>query len=313
MFADRRVLKENLKKAEPIVQEVLERLGLRLDQFVEWCQDTYFNQTTVRAMIHGTLILLLVIGVDRLLNFPVALRVAYLAPLFYATQHGGKRAGAMMIAVISVVGTFVDAKAGMIAEQSFTLNFCLRAAILTGMMFLVEAKERKFQQTLELATTDALTGAKNRMAIEQTATREVEKCLLENGRLVLAMLDCDKFKTLNDTYGHAFGDQVLKTLVRTLGRTVNSSTVIGRNGGDEFLLLFPDTRAHEVAHQLERAMAKFSDSTLVMGCASGFSYGLASFESDGVTVAALMEAADKDMYLRKIAKTHVADDVLLTA
>jgi len=106
---------------------------------------------------------------------------------------------------------------------------------------------RVFQQTQLQANTDALTGLINRRTFEN----EARNLLRERRPFTLAMADLDHFKHLNDTYGHEAGDRALRQFAETLRATLRSDDLVCRYGGEEFVLLFPDTTVTQAAALLE--------------------------------------------------------------
>ncbi len=117
------------------------------------------------------------------------------------------------------------------------------------------------------------------------------------------MLDLDKFKPVNDRHGHADGDRVLHTIGATIKAHVRTSDVVARYGGDEFVVLMPDTPVDHADHVARRVVAgilqrrhEMSDGSQVsVGCSAG----LAVYPADGRTSAQLLQAADAAMYAAK--------------
>jgi diguanylate cyclase (GGDEF)-like protein len=118
----------------------------------------------------------------------------------------------------------------------------------------LEALHREVQR---LAHTDTLTNSYNRRGFFEMGERELERFHRFGHPLSAMMLDIDGFKSLNDTYGHSFGDQVLQTLASVCQRTIRQIDIIGRYGGDEFGILLPESdldRAGKLADRLHRVL-----------------------------------------------------------
>jgi diguanylate cyclase (GGDEF)-like protein/putative nucleotidyltransferase with HDIG domain len=108
------------------------------------------------------------------------------------------------------------------------------------------------RQLAQLATTDELTGLWNRRRFIETLRRECRRAARSGASLALAMVDVDRFKAVNDTFGHAFGDRVLQAIAAHLGREARETDIVARYGGEEFMVLMPDTSAEEAFSAAER-------------------------------------------------------------
>jgi diguanylate cyclase (GGDEF)-like protein len=158
------------------------------------------------------------------------------------------------------------------------------------------------------AETDFLLDIANRRGFERELNRAIAFIKRYRASGALIVLDVDRLKPINDTFGHAAGDQVLKAIVDVLKRQVRSSDVIGRLGGDEFALLLwnlSETDAHAKAVALEEAIDRlifvFGGRTI----SAGASAGVVTLDLHAEAGRAL-EAADSAMYVRKAHRRHEA-------
>ncbi|THU02856.1 diguanylate cyclase [Lampropedia puyangensis] len=162
------------------------------------------------------------------------------------------------------------------------------------------------------AEHDALTGAANRRQLEplfQIAIKESER----TGRsFALLALDCDDFKQVNDRYGHAAGDQVLKKLVYVIKRSIRQTDAIVRTGGDEFVILLAGVKGRDNTQLIARKIIQRISQTVLLGETQGqqlsISIGEALYPEDGLTLEQLMKVADVAMYS---AKRHGQDSPAL--
>jgi diguanylate cyclase (GGDEF)-like protein len=162
-------------------------------------------------------------------------------------------------------------------------------------------------ETLQAAAeTDFLLGIPNRRGFERELGRAISYIQRYHASGALIVLDVDRLKPINDNFGHAAGDEVLKAIVAVLSRQIRSSDVIGRLGGDEFALLLwnlSETDAHAKAAALEedidRLSFAFADSTV----ATGVSAGVAILGPHSEAARTLADA-DCAMYLRKAQRRH---------
>jgi len=175
---------------------------------------------------------------------------------------------------------------------------------------------QKILQLEKLATTDELTGLKNRRYIWEFANQIIEREKKGNGRVTLLMFDIDNFKHYNDVYGHGAGDEILKQAAMLIKRSCRPHDVVGRIGGDEFVVIFwddskvrlkaadEDRRSTMADHPKEaifiakRFRAELEKTEFPMLGREGrgvltISGGLASFPRDGDSIESLVGQADK--------------------
>lgn len=155
----------------------------------------------------------------------------------------------------------------------------------------------------ELALTDALTGLPNRRAIEEWASRQLKGAARHRFSFWVAVADLDYFKAVNDSYGHAAGDTVLKEFARILKSNSRSSDICGRMGGEEFVCVFThitETNAVAVANKIRKQLASliFTSDGAKYGVTASF--GLAGFEgSEAPSFHELSGRADTALYSAK--------------
>src|SRR3954463_5845431 len=175
-------------------------------------------------------------------------------------------------------------------------------------MKLAKAMER-IEQLQASADIDFLLDIPNRRGFERELHRSVAYIKRYHASGALIVLDVDRLKPINDTFGHAAGDQVLKAIVATLLGQVRSSDVIGRLGGDEFALLLwnlTETDAKSKAALLEQAVDQLTFTFRGRTVTAGASAGVAILGSHTDAEKAL-EEADRAMYVRKAQRRHQAE------
>ena len=128
---------------------------------------------------------------------------------------------------------------------------------------LTKSKQEK-EEIYKKATTDELTGLKNYRAFIERCKLELEKCKRNQDRLGLVILDIDLFKKFNDTYGHQQGDEVLRTVGRALSEVIRASDFVGRYGGEEFVMIFPQTDIDGLSHIMEKARENLASKRVPM-------------------------------------------------
>jgi diguanylate cyclase (GGDEF)-like protein len=168
------------------------------------------------------------------------------------------------------------------------------------------AARRRIAELQALAETDFLLDILNRRGFERELERSIAYMKRYQARGALIMLDVDRLKPINDAFGHAAGDEVLKAIVAALVSQVRASDVVGRLGGDEFAVLLwnlseADARAKAAA--LERAIDALSFNFDGRTATAGASAGVAILGPHSGAQRAL-EAADSAMYVRKAQRRH---------
>lgn len=159
------------------------------------------------------------------------------------------------------------------------------------------------EENVEMAITDALTGLHNRHYMERHMQALVTEANQKQKPLSLLVSDIDYFKSINDTYGHNVGDTVLQEFANRLKSNARSMDLVCRFGGEEFVIVMPDTDlalAYTIAERLRKAVADkpfVVDSERKVDITA--SMGIASLEGEGDTPIALLERADKALYRAK--------------
>ena len=164
----------------------------------------------------------------------------------------------------------------------------------------------RIDQLQASADTDFLLEVPNRRGFERELNRAIAYIKRYRASGALVVLDVDRLKPINDAFGHAAGDEVLKAIVAALSGQIRSSDVIGRLGGDEFALLLwnlSETDAHAKAASLEEAVDRLSFSFRGRTVAAGASAGVAILGPHAEAGKAL-EEADSAMYVRKAQRRH---------
>ena len=129
------------------------------------------------------------------------------------------------------------------AVQTLTFMSTFAVVLVASMGFVFMARDRADEDNRRLAAVDSLTGVANRRAVIAALDRDVARSIRTHEPMALMMVDIDHFKNVNDRYGHPVGDKVLCSVVDVLRERVRSQDLVGRYGGEEFMVLLPDTTA----------------------------------------------------------------------
>jgi diguanylate cyclase (GGDEF)-like protein len=162
---------------------------------------------------------------------------------------------------------------------------------------------RLFEQLRNAADTDLVTGVHNHRYLQERLRQEVARGARSHSPLAVLMMDLDKFKQVNDRHGHADGDRVLHNIGATIMAQVRTTDIVARYGGDEFVVLMPDTSAERAELVTRRVVDAILERRHELSNGShvsvGVSAGLAQYPDDGRTTAQLLATADAAMYEAK--------------
>ena len=184
------------------------------------------------------------------------------------------------------------------------------ALLLASQLALVLKNTRLYEEIKELSALDSLTGLLNRRKLSELLDSEVARARRQPCEFSLLIVDIDRFKSLNDAYGHPEGDEIIRMVASALRANCRTTDVVGRFGGDEFMLILPGTDARgaaTVAENLHAAVAAIDyvardGSTIPLRV----SVGAATYPDSGVDAEALLWEADASMYRSKRRRSNVS-------
>ncbi|MEI6621983.1 MAG: sensor domain-containing diguanylate cyclase, partial [Actinomycetes bacterium] len=166
----------------------------------------------------------------------------------------------------------------------------------------ISERKRLEEELQRQASTDFLTGVANRRQFLRETVREIARSQRHRQPLSVALLDIDHFKDINDTYGHSAGDDALVAFVATLRENIRQIDVIGRVGGDEFAVMFPNTDAVQALQSLERCREVLAENPMLIGDGSvliRFTGGISTLADERDTVDTILARADLALYAAK--------------
>jgi diguanylate cyclase (GGDEF)-like protein len=212
--------------------------------------------------------------------------------LTVATQHEFEtRFGRNIALIIAVTGIGLSLSMALLAW--FMINGRDRALRLAAEMT---------EELRQMAQHDALTGLPNRALFSDRVQNALAYARRHGTRFAIIFLDLDKFKPINDNYGHSVGDQLLQQAAKRLQESIRASDTVGRIGGDEFVLLVGELAEPEVAlalaekiRQALRHPYRIDDHELTISC----SLGVAIYPDHGTNELELTKGADEAMYRAK--------------
>ena len=180
-------------------------------------------------------------------------------------------------------------------------GFLTKPVVSEELVAAVEIRAERMRTLRSLMARDSLTGLFNHTTTTHLLESAIANAARKGGELCFAMLDIDRFKLVNDTYGHPAGDQVLLALSRVLQQRLRNTDIVGRYGGEEFAVILPDVSSARATLLIDELRQSFS--RLVFQSANGdfsctFSAGIAAYPAHQ-RIEVLREAADKALYKAK--------------
>jgi diguanylate cyclase (GGDEF)-like protein len=177
----------------------------------------------------------------------------------------------------------------------FFVSMGLTILIINSILKVINELQRRL---VEQAITDPLTGAFNRRHMESRLNDAIERNRRTGASASLILLDIDYFKRINDQFGHAVGDNVLKALVKLLNTHSRKLDLLFRVGGEEFMLLLPDMRKEGALTLAEHFRGLIADSQLLVNCPLSVSQGVSEYEP-GEALDSWIRRADDALYVAK--------------
>ena len=166
-----------------------------------------------------------------------------------------------------------------------------------------EEKQRLIEKLEHLSRTDVLTGLMNRRALTDSLLYEMDRSLRYGSELSIVLCDIDNFKEINDTCGHDAGDQALQAVSATLTKLLRKSDIAGRHGGDEFMVILPETSDKGAEGLADKLLTAIRETDLRYRDARSvpitMSIGVARLEKGTDTIDSFIKRADDAMYLSK--------------
>ncbi|RLG68498.1 MAG: GGDEF domain-containing protein [Methanobacteriota archaeon] len=244
----------------------------------------------------------LFIGIARYLTGPEwSVSLFYLFPIFMVTWFAGREAGIL----ISIISTLSWLAADLLMIHSFSsslvpyLNEAFRLITFLVITFILSGLKDALENQKNLAMTDPLTGIANRRAFLELASIEINRARRFKRPFSLMYMDIDDFKIINDSFGHAIGDILLRKVAETIKNNTRAIDITARLGGDEFAILLPETgvgSSYAVACKLRTELSALAQEN---GWPATFSIGVITFNRIPSNIDEATKKVDLLMYSGK--------------
>lgn len=210
-----------------------------------------------------------------------------------------------MASSLRVAGILLTGKDIYAADQSFGQLFFILLAVVNiteGFTCLGALLIDRIDLISKQALTDPLTNCLNRRGFDELIQKSIERAKHENSKIVLIVADLDRFKKVNDTYGHGAGDNTIKTFSQIIARKIRTVDLLGRLGGEEFIISLWQTNldgAEELVVRIQKAL----EATQIEGLPEDFrvtsSFGATIIETEETDINAIIHRADLALYKAK--------------
>ncbi|MEE9299244.1 MAG: GGDEF domain-containing protein, partial [Acidimicrobiia bacterium] len=250
-------------------------------------------------MIIGTFLVSAIAALDWVTGPEVSVSLLYAVAVSAVTWLGTRRHGFLVsgLAAAESLGAYVLADGGL--AVSAVWNTATRLGVLLVIAALVSALASSLVEQRNRAMIDPLTGAMNRRSFQMIAERERLRAGRTATPLSLAYFDLDDFKDVNDRLGHSTGDRLLRVFAAAMRAGIRGSDVLCRMGGDEFVLLLPDTDARQAVVVVDRVRGILAECCRSEETGVTASTGIATYRFPPATVDAMIAGADELMYRAK--------------
>ncbi len=228
-----------------------------------------------------------------------SLIVFYLVPVSLAAWFIGRSSG-MFFCLLALVTRFIVNEApGNFSFQNASLHYwneCVELLFLLIMSLLFSTLRNTLETEKSLASIDPLTAALNRRAFFDVAEYEINRSQRYGHAITVAYIDLDHFKEINDRMGHAVGDRLLTTVTETIAGNMRSTDILARFGGDEFVIMLPETAGDAAATFLGKLHTLLNQAMQAQGWGVTFSIGAVTYRKPPATVEEIIKKADTLMY-----------------
>ena len=235
-----------------------------------------------------------VAALDFITGAELSFSIFYLIPIALFTWAVDGKVGIAAAFISAGIWLFIEIISS--SDYSSAFVYFWNAVIRLGFFLLPVLLLRNLEQERRLARTDFLTGATNNRQFRDQTQREIDRSARYRHPFTVVFIDIDNFKLINDTFGHTFGDKVLKAIVENIKSNLRKTDVIARMGGDEFALLLPEVNPENARTAISKMRQKLQEEMLKNKWPITFSIGVVSVITPDLAVDEVISIADKMMY-----------------
>jgi len=248
-------------------------------------------------VVNGVILFCVIAYLDYITGAHISLSLFYLLPIFTFAWGIKGNAGVYAAIFSAALWLWIDL---MNPDEDVTLILSLWNGIVRLGFFLLPVYMLKnLEKEIAYARTDYLTNAINSRYFRYLLENEIERSARYHHPFSIAFIDLDDFKIINDTFGHTFGDDILKSIVNAIKNNLRKTDIIARMGGDEFAVLLPETNVSSVKntmiHMKESLLTQMHDEKWHVT----FSIGVLTVTGENLTLDEVLRNVDRAMYIVK--------------
>lgn len=245
----------------------------------------------------SSFLLLLVGALDYVTGPELSFSLFYLIPIAVSSWGLRRNYGILTAVLSTILWLFIEVISTTSHHNAFIHLW--NAIIRLGFFLLPALLLKSLEQERLHARTDFLTSAFNHRYFHEILQMEIDRSARYNLTFTVVFIDTDNFKAVNDTYGHTFGDETLRVIVEIMKNNLRKTDTIARVGGDEFIILLPETGDQAARIVIANLSRKLKDEMHAKKCPITFSMGVLTLTAPKISTDQVLNIADKIMYLVK--------------
>ena len=274
--------------------------GGRIDRLIQRGSDHVMAMSPATRFAVALALVAVVAMLDDLTGEEVSVSIFYLVPVAFAGGFVSRRAGLSVAAASAVAWGVLEHTSGRPYSAHWILlwNSGVRLGFFYIVNALIDALRRMHTRERMLSRTDALTGIANSRVFNELAERTISLSRRNGSPFTIAYVDLDRFKQVNDEFGHSEGDRLLRAVASHIMNSVRTTDTVARLGGDEFCVLMPETGLDQARVSLERVVSTL-DREVGSRWSVGATIGAVTFNEPPEDTDSAIRLADALMYQGK--------------
>jgi len=262
----------------------------------------YLQYLDKGSLLSIALVLILLAGyLDYLTGFELSFSLFYLIPVAATAWFASRRSAMIMALVSALVWAVSNRLAGEVYSHPLVAiwNSMIHLGFFAIVALLLSYLREAMQSEKLLSRTDFLTGITNSRAFYEIASLELLRAARHNRAITAAYIDLDNFKQVNDRFGHSAGDGLLKVVAAIMTNSLRRTDTVARMGGDEFVVLLPETREAAAMITLTKLQGALNEALAQHDGGVSLSMGAITFYACPATPDELLRQVDELMYAVK--------------